>query len=320
MSRTHSVALLSILLCSIVSGTAGAVQRAHVSTSGLDSNTAFNCDVARPCRFFQAASTVVDPNGEVVVLDSGGFGAVNLTKSISLIAPTGVHAGISVFPGSDGVTIATPGINVVLRGITINGLGGNNGISMTAGTSLSVEDCVISNFTGSGNIGIFVNTAAKVKIIDTLLRDSDQGIQLQGGAIATIARTRLVGIASFGIFVFGITAGTTTSASISDTNVSGVSKLIADKYGIFASAGSGNVRASVIRSIVSNFNVGVASVGPSGTPTSTSLLTLSESTVTENTYGLYRSGPTATFESLGNNMVHLNLANTLGTITLAAPL
>ena len=319
MSRTHSLVLLSILLCSIVSGTAGAVQRAHVSTSGLDSNTAFNCDVARPCRFFQAASTVVDSNGEVVVLDSGGFGTVTLTKSISLIVPTGVHAGISVFPGSDGVTIATPGINVVLRGLTINGLGGNNGISMTAGTSLSVEDCVISNFAGSGNIGIFVNTAAKVKIIDTLLRDSDLGIQLQGGAVATIARSRLVGIASFGIFVFGITAGTTTAA-ISDTNVSGISKLVQDRYGILASAGSGNVRASVIRSIVSNFNVGVASVGPSGSPTSTALLTLGESTVTENSYGLYRSGPTATFESMGNNMVRLNLANTLGTITPAAPL
>ena len=100
MFRTYSVALLFALLSALVGGRAEAVQRAHVATYGLDSNTSSGCSVANPCRFFQAATTVVDPNGEVVVLDSGGYGAVVLTKSISLIAPTGVYAGISAFPGA----------------------------------------------------------------------------------------------------------------------------------------------------------------------------------------------------------------------------
>ena len=97
--RTRSVPR-SWLLSVLVGGRADAVQRAHVATYGLNSNTSFNCSVANPCRFFQAATSVVDPNGEVVVLDSGGYGAVTLTQSISLIAPPGVYAGISVLPRS----------------------------------------------------------------------------------------------------------------------------------------------------------------------------------------------------------------------------
>ena len=105
MSRSLiTLAALSIAVATtFISLQAQAVHRTHVATYGLDSNTSFGCSVANPCRFFQAATAVVDPNGEVVVLDSGGYGAVALTKSISLIAPTGVYAGISVFPGSAGV-------------------------------------------------------------------------------------------------------------------------------------------------------------------------------------------------------------------------
>jgi hypothetical protein len=65
--------------------------------------------------------TVTAANGEIVVLDSGGYGRVTIDKSVSIVAPPGIYAGISVFAGQDGVTIFTPGITVVLRGLTING-------------------------------------------------------------------------------------------------------------------------------------------------------------------------------------------------------
>ena len=83
MFRTRFAVTLVVLGSTLFTGHAAAVQRAHVATYGLDSNTSFSCDAAHPCRFFQAATTVVDPNGEVVVLDSGGYGAVTITKSLS---------------------------------------------------------------------------------------------------------------------------------------------------------------------------------------------------------------------------------------------
>ena len=178
MLRTHALALLLATVATLASPQAQAVQRTHVSAAfGNDANTATNCTAAAPCRFFAAAMSVTDNNGEVIVLDSGGYGAVTITKSLALIAPTGVYAGISVFPGADGVTIATPGVNVVLRGLSINGQGGNNGINMTAGNKLTVENCVISNLAQNG---INVNGTVTVRVTDTIVRDnSSVGIYLQ---------------------------------------------------------------------------------------------------------------------------------------------
>ena len=102
-----------------------AAQRTFVASNGLPANTAFNCSIAKPCRAFSEAIGVTNPGGEVIVLDSAGYGSVTITKSISLIAPSGIYAGISVFSGFDGVTVNAPGAIVVLRGLSINGQGGD---------------------------------------------------------------------------------------------------------------------------------------------------------------------------------------------------
>ena len=179
------------------------MQRTHVSAAfGSDANTATNCTAAAPCRFFQAAMTVTDTNGEVIVLDSGGYGAVTITKSLALIAPTGVYAGISVFPGANGVTIATPGVNVVLRGLSINGQvgnGGTGGILMTAGNRLSIENCAILNLL---NFGIRVSGNTVVQVTDTIIRDNTAfGILLENGVTATITRAVVRGARPVSVMV-----------------------------------------------------------------------------------------------------------------------
>src|SRR5258706_80464 len=83
-------------------------------------------------------------NGEMIVLDSAGYGPVVISKSISLIAPAGVYAGLTVFTG-DGITVNGPGIIVVLRGLSINGQGGGYGIALEQAAHLRIENCVISN-------------------------------------------------------------------------------------------------------------------------------------------------------------------------------
>jgi hypothetical protein len=86
--------------------------------------------------------------GEVIVLDSAGYGTIlNLTGSISIIAPQGVYAGISVFSG-DGITInAGASDTVILRGLTVGNEGSTgNGIVFNSGGTLHIEDCVVSGF------------------------------------------------------------------------------------------------------------------------------------------------------------------------------
>ena len=80
------------------------------------------------------------------MLDSAGYGTATIAKSVSIIAPSGIYAGVTV-SGSSGLTInAGPGVVVVLRGLTINGQNGVVGISasLDLGARLHVENCVVS--------------------------------------------------------------------------------------------------------------------------------------------------------------------------------
>jgi Right handed beta helix region len=147
-----------------------APQRTFVSTSGNDANTAANCSLVSPCRSFGSALSVTASSGEIVVLDSGGYGRVTIDKSVTITAPAGVYAGISVFSGTNGVDIATAGLTVVLRGLAINGQGGSIGVSFTAGNLLVIENCVIANMNNHG-----VDAASPfgdVRIRDTTIRSN----------------------------------------------------------------------------------------------------------------------------------------------------
>ena len=332
MSRTPLISALLTFITAITCTQAHAVQRTFVASYGADTNTAANCSLAAPCRGFAAAQTVTDNNGEIIVLDSAGYGAVTITKSISIIAPTGVYGGISVFPGANGVTIATPGVNVVLRGLSINGQGGNDGINMTAGNSLTVENCVISNLPQRG---INVNAVTNVNITDSIVRrNGNNGILLQNGAKATITRAVVSGHVGGGIQVQGSITSTTTTADIADStfdgNASGVIAISRNStavvkvsvrdsravrnvnYGLGAeSIGGAAVSLSASNNIVANNGTGIAAFSAGAK------VWASGNTVSDNAgFGLVNSG-SAIFETAGNNAVRNNGAN-VGTITAIA--
>ena len=50
----------------------------HSSPLGNDANTAFNCSLVAPCRSFNAAISVTDPGGELVILDTAGYGPMTI--------------------------------------------------------------------------------------------------------------------------------------------------------------------------------------------------------------------------------------------------
>ena len=135
----------ALLVYSLLLPLSAQAQRTFVSAQhGSDANP---CSVTSPCRTFTAAIAAVPAGGEVVVLDSGGFGAVTITQPVTIAAPAGVHAGIHVASG-DAITVSAPGI-VTLRGLVMNG-GPGNGIAVNSVGTLNVENCSITGFVDSG--------------------------------------------------------------------------------------------------------------------------------------------------------------------------
>src|SRR5437660_953045 len=106
---------------------AQAQNRVFVSGLGNDANA---CTRTSPCRNFQRGQDVVASGGEVVALDSASYGQLSIAKSVT-ITGEGVYAGITASSGN-GVNIAAGGITVILRSLTLEGLGtGGIGINAT---------------------------------------------------------------------------------------------------------------------------------------------------------------------------------------------
>src|SRR3954454_24833163 len=98
-------------------------QIARTGVSAARGNDANNCDVATPCRTFQRAHDQTNSDGEITVLDAGGYGALAITKSISVVNDGVGEASILVSGGGTGITVnAGAGGFVNLRGITIQGI------------------------------------------------------------------------------------------------------------------------------------------------------------------------------------------------------
>src|SRR5262249_61122484 len=95
-----------------------------------------------PCKTFAGAISKTAPGGEINVLDPGGFGAVTITKPIT-ISSEGFEAGVLV-SGTNGIIVNVPNASdvVVLRGLDFEGLGtGLFGITvLTGGAGLLADE------------------------------------------------------------------------------------------------------------------------------------------------------------------------------------
>src|ERR1700757_2337335 len=94
----------------------------RVFVSARSGNNANSCDtIATPCQTFAGAVVQLNPGGEAIVLDSGGYGAVTITQALTIEAPPGVLAFVHPSFG-DAVTVnAGASDTVVLRGLVLNG-------------------------------------------------------------------------------------------------------------------------------------------------------------------------------------------------------
>src|ERR1700712_220896 len=138
--------------------------RTWVSGVGDDVNP---CSRTAPCKTFAGAISKTATGGEINCLDPGGFGGITITKAMTL----NCHEilGSILVAGSPGVTINAGTALVVLRNLQITGvLGtptpGTIGVRILAAGTVSIEDCVITQFSqqgvqdtrSSGNTKLFV--------------------------------------------------------------------------------------------------------------------------------------------------------------------
>lgn len=120
--------------------------RTWVSGVGDDANP---CSRTAPCKTFAGAISKTAIAGEISVLDPGGFGAVTITKSIT-INGEGTLAGI-LSSGTTGIIINAADIEVRLINLSIHGAGtGLNGIRIINSKSVLIENCTITGVTQSG--------------------------------------------------------------------------------------------------------------------------------------------------------------------------
>src|SRR5450631_1018967 len=123
---------ISLLMAGVLTPRAAQAQatRTWVSGVGDDANP---CSRTAPCKTFQGSISKTAAGGEINVLDPGGFGAVTITKAIT-ISSVGFEAGVLV-SGTNGI-IVNAGVNdvVILRGLDFEGLGtGLSGVRYIGG-------------------------------------------------------------------------------------------------------------------------------------------------------------------------------------------
>src|SRR5882762_1649706 len=123
MSKLNVLTLLGVVLLGATLMSAQA-SRTWVSGVGDDANP---CSRTAPCKTFAGAISKTAPGGEIDALDPGGFGAVTITKAITIDGGGGQVASII----ASGIVVAAGAADIVtLRNIQLNGAGtAVNGIS-----------------------------------------------------------------------------------------------------------------------------------------------------------------------------------------------
>jgi len=158
--------------------------RSFVATTGDDIN---NCSVSAYCRTFTRALAVTNPGGEIVVVNSGGYGPATITKAVTISA-TGIDASITqTTSGDNALTINTTG-DVTITGLNLFGGGtGNDGVLVQAVGLLHLYNMQIQGFLESGIE--FAPPAGNLILYDSKINDNHRYGLLHTGHQAYVRNT-----------------------------------------------------------------------------------------------------------------------------------
>ena len=286
-ARLLALAALPLFLASLAHAQA---TRTWVSGVGDDANP---CSRTAPCKTFAGAISKTAPGGEIDALDSGGFGAVTITKSITL-AGDGVLAGILV-SGTNAIIInAGPNDVILIRNLSLVGTGGAiNGIYFISGGELHADGLTINGFSGQG-ILFQPNVAAGLFVANTTIKNNfNAGLLLQPTAAGSIFAT-ISNVTMDSNNGYGLRAEAGVSAVVRNSHASG------SALSGFHSVGGSRPAFIVLETCVAAGNAsGIVAEGASGS------VRISNSTATRNAVGL-SSVSGGAIVSFGNNRVNGN--------------
>ena len=273
-------AVLALTLWAVAPADAQQI-RTFVSTVGDDLAA---CSRAAPCKTFAGAHSKTGLGGEITCLDAGGFGAVVITKSLTLNCE-GVSGSILGTGGIVDITINAGTGDVALRNINLLGNAASTGIRVLSAASVTLQNVRLTNFTGEGILVTPGTTNTSLYVRDSRITGTASAIVLTstGGAIkAQIDNTRIDANSS------GLTIGSSNViASISNS-------VIANSGSALFANGAGTINAS--RNVIARNTTG-ARVGVSG-----GTINLSQNAFDDNTTAInFVAG--GTVSSAGNNSI-----------------
>ena len=275
--------------------------RTWVSGVGDDANP---CSRTAPCKTFAGAISKTAPGGEIDCLDPGGFGALTITKSITIDCQ---EIGSVLVAGTNGIVVAAGASDkVVLHGVRFQGLrgGGNanaglDAIKYISGAQLSVDNCFIVGFNNDG-IEAALGAAGELYVTNTYITNVGQAgiaaVTTAGALTVSVDHTQILnpGTDGFSTSGGGVTIGTITNSIVSGAGGSGVI------------AATGQLNADTLT--LANNNVAVSAL-------SGATARVSNSNIYNNATNFTNNGGAAII-SAGNNRVSNVSGAPTGSITL----
>jgi len=186
MGRTTSSMLAVFVIgCCCAAPAFAQATRTWVSGVGDDANP---CSRTAPCKTFAGAISKTAAGGEIDALDPGGFGAVTITKSIILDGGGGQVASVLISAASGIVINAGVNDQVVVRNLSLDGVGnGLSGIRFLQGALLVVDHVSISGFTQNGiEMAVSPSAVATTGLVvrDTTFIRGATGVKITSGPVS----------------------------------------------------------------------------------------------------------------------------------------
>ena len=308
---TLNILAVTVMTLMVVSIASAQATRTWVSGVGDDVNP---CSRTAPCKTYAGAISKTAVHGEISTLDPGGFGAVTITKSITIEGTQGQGYGSILHSGTTGVTIPYDNFTAVgefqktvrLRNLNINGSGGSGGAASSglrgirisggaasAGSEVFVENCVIDGSFQAGT-GRGIEDArtggGKLFVSGTTIRN------MGGSGIATLTTTGglniVVNDSQFLNCANGIAVGNNVKIGVYNSNISGNTGA-----GLFVEDVDGAAATTVMEV---DHCIVVANGTGFNASTANSLIRVSNTTATNNTT-LFSAAGGGSVLSYGNN-------------------
>lgn len=308
MTKLRLLAAVAIVAAGGVSSSAYAqATRTWVSGVGDDVNP---CSRTAPCKTFAGAISKTAAGGEINCLDPGGFGAVTITKSMTISCP---YTEGGALAGGNGIVVNLPLATdvVFLRGLDIFGVNPpSNGVRFVGLGTLHIEDSVIRRFNAVNSAGVSFapSGVAELYITNTTIANNGNGatgggVQITptgagGSAKVVLSNVRLVDNANNGFRVdtTGATSAAGVSVTIENSSISGNANGVA----VNAPAATMNIHVLLTNSTISN-NSGIGIIA-SGT---TARIRVGGTSITGNGTGLSFGGG-AIVNTYGTNQLNGN--------------